>query len=733
MEYTKDFIREKLFSILFYDKNGNSKINSSLSIDLNEIQEKFDELNEDYKNEDFWLNYVYDLINEGYEEDLDFIELKNKYKKDFNLFISKLLESRFCEEFKSEVKESIEDYDKFVKKIDNLKGDKTIILEGDQYFRAFISSGIKESGYFEPFVHTNINKYPFILIEIEKETNSIHISGQKKQISNFKGFINSGERLIKPIEITNFPEQSFINEHLINELKRKNIFIKSIKVRNSSYFMIVGSYKEIIDFDSYINSEFLFNSPIDFLSIDEIKFKYYRMIGKEEKNFDFTLKIRKGSQDNTKYFKVEYFLNSRHKEDLKLMIDEEIKKHIESVDIDIDTFYYYPKEYLFQDYINTSLTYYLENILKIDENDKVIKHLKDKEIITEENNVDTDKFIQLQRTLLGKLKGKRVNISNNYFELINIEKQGKQISMIFRESSTNYRDKFVKDFKVAIPNSGRLRKYDKIQKIVLGDLDYYLLFNSIIKKNYEVALEYFHQRIEKFIQYHQNIVLEKEVNFSFNFLKYYLKKYEILKQSEDNTSLGDDVEININILLKYLFKNFIPVGGSKQPDGYIILEAYEQDTFKPVSYVLDSKQRATIDTDQYKHMKSYIDNYAKEENSLINFKGGFFIVCHKNLTTNSLNIGAKKDVLDDNHFEYDFISLEFLIEYFTLYRKYQLKIENNIQLKKNFYLKFYEILQESNDINDKIKLKQIEDKAIKELTKKIKEFSLYKPDERGEI
>lgn len=733
MGYSKEFIREKLFSILFYDKKGNSKINSSSKINLEEIQERYDALKNDYKNEDFWFNYIYDLIDSSYEEELNLIELKKRYKKDFNYFIDSLLETRFSEEFRSEVKENINDYEKFIDKINKLKEENRIILDGERYYRAFISSGINESGYFEPFVHKTIKKYPFILIEIEKTTNSIHISGQKKEITNFKGYINSGEKLMKPIQISNFPEQNFINENLINELKRKNIFIKSIKIKNSSYFIVVGS-NNIIDIDSYINSEFLFNSPIDFLAIDEIRFKYFRMIGNIEKSFEFILRFRKGKQDNTQYFKVEYFLSSRHKEDIKLMIDEEIKKHIDSVNIDIDTYYYYPKEYIFQEYINTSFNHYLENILAINKNDLVIKYLKDKEVIDENNDVVDDKFIGVQRNLLGKLKNQRVTISNNYFELINIEKKGKQIIIIFRETSTNHLDKSVRDYKVVIPNSGRLSKYEKIQKIIFTDLDYYLLFNSILNKKYDVALEYFYQRIEKFVLYHQNITLEKEVNFSFNFLNYYLDKYTTLKQNEDNTKLGDDVEININVLLKYLFKNFIPIGGSKQPDGYIILEAYEQETFRPVSYVLDSKQRTFIDADQYKHMKSYIENYAKTENNIaIKIKGGFFIICHKNLSTDSLNLSAKKDVLDNNHYEYGFISLEFLIKYFTLYRKHQLKIENNIQLKKSFYLKFYEIIQASNEIDNKTALEKLENKGIDELNKKIKEFSFYKPNDGGEI
>ena len=118
-----------------------------------------------------------------------------------------------------------------------------------------------------------------------------------------------------------------------------------------------------------------------------------------------------------------------------------------------------------------------------------------------------------------------------------------------------------------------------------------------------------------------------------------LGKIDLDDITKKANNAGYTVEHNVNVLLKFLFGNYLAIGGRNKPDGLL---GFEGD----LAYVIDSKQHQELEKGEFVKLRDYVHSYLNEEN-LYYIKGGVLVICKKILKSNSLNPSSREEVLKD--------------------------------------------------------------------------------------
>ncbi|MBN2368785.1 hypothetical protein JXC34_07215, partial [Candidatus Woesearchaeota archaeon] len=330
---------------------------------------------------------------------------------------------------------------------------------------------------------------------------------------------------------------------------------------------------------------------------------------------------------------------------------------------------------------------------------------------------DDDKFLTYLSGEIKKHKSKRIDLQGAYFEILNVSK----VNNFLEIDCKRYSDmpQFNQFYKVILPLRGNpVRGYNKILNPILDDINYYdLLINA---DDSDKCVSYFYSHIFHYLKTQYSIILEKEVNFARFILQDYLKnigKYEPKKE-------GYRVEKAINVILKYLYRNFIPLGGANRPDGYLI-------TQKEKSYILDSKQHQEISQQEVGKVLRYMKKYAKDAN-LPDVKGGFMVVALAKLKTNSLNAKAQDYWVDDKEMYLSFVTVEFILEYLEFYQDNKNKIMSSPDLLKEYLGILDDVIKKSVKAGKADKVREFEKKKIQAFQKKLNRHNYY-PHERNEM
>ncbi len=184
-------------------------------------------------------------------------------------------------------------------------------------------------------------------------------------------------------------------------------------------------------------------------------------------------------------------------------------------------------------------------------------------------------------------------------------------------------------------------------------------------------------------------------------------------------ALGNKVEEEINILLKYLYGNYIPYGGKDKPDGVLILVKRESESTHQYIYLVDSKQHSSIRKPELRKMKEYLESFAEKE-GLPRTDKGSFIISRAALTTDSLNYTARKKLMKGTDIKFGITTAEFIMGLFEIYKEHRFLIES-MGLNEKLKDAFIEIFNRSIEIKTLSQLIELENQKLDELKDKLKE------------
>jgi len=218
--------------------------------------------------------------------------------------------------------------------------------------------------------------------------------------------------------------------------------------------------------------------------------------------------------------------------------------------------------------------------------------------------------------------------------------------------------------------------------------------------------------------------LEKEANNSCTFLDDYCQNWKAIDSEITPQKAGNLVEKHLNVLLKFIYRNYLLIGGQSAPDGYL--------TLNNQNYILDSKQHKSISQGEYDKVVRYIYNYPLSQ-GLKSTNNGTFIICRGKIG-NSLNMDARQTWQNCPEFNSQYILSFITIEYFLEIFKYikESKVKSNPELLKQIYKSFNTIVSTSSTLNNSKDLIEREDTILRGITDSISEV-IYTPTRRNQL
>ncbi|MBN2489156.1 MAG: hypothetical protein JXA98_09015 [Methanosarcinaceae archaeon] len=731
MEYNEQTIRTKIIPHLFFTRNGDRLFDSAKTyFDDNCI--KWEHLLHEIKTASlddklFWKKLI-DILRIVYDENIDYNEAINEFK-DTNKFINKLLILRFDYEFTADENFSIENIESFnlflQEKIDT---DENLIINENGITRIALVNIKSESGYFSPFEPGTIELYPISLIKIDQQNKKLAIHGYKRRRTTFVNQINEfDENLICKHEITELLPLKFNTAHLFSVLREKDIFLKKINLK-CSYFNLNLSVTgdNILEIDEFINPEFIFNDLPDLLKIKEMQFIYpYEIKEKKEiKEIIFKVSINENGQQRNgleeKYFIFSLNIMSKYKDIDISDAEDKIVHEIENIGMKIGKAYKMPSSYYFSNLINSSnhsKKKYLK-ILKEDADAKpVIMHLFENKVITDTDDsliFDIEKYSNILSSIFSSLKGAKGDFSTESFEILGIVQQKKRIELRIKLYCDDKNSRYTNYYTVLFGFNTRYKKNEKVHNIIISDLNTYSILSYYLNGKSNKILEYLYQNIKTYLVYNYKQLLEKESSFACHWLSRYLENPDEFKKDDTATKSGYFVQEKTDVLLKYLFGNYLAISGKNSPDGIICLKDNE-------AFIVDCKQHKTLSKAELVKVRDYALSYRKDE-VIHTIKGGILVITKKIIENGSLNPNTRNDILKDDVVSLNFLSLEFILNlYEILSQKFLIAPEIRTFIRDCGL----EVIKKSQGVKTVSDLSKIETNEISKLRSQIEIYEKY--------
>lgn len=731
MEFTKNNISKKYIKSLFFDTDGKEMLKvcrdyfEKYNFTLKNILSEFENL-DNVMNKEYWEKIV-SIVNECFNSSIS-IDVYNLHKQeDFEKLLNDMLLAKFDFVFEPSISKKIKNSEMLKESIDSFKKENQEIIEiksDEGVRRLIIPTKKKYYANASPHEPKSLFQYPNVLVKIKgkKISFSSHSKKSLSSVINKVQPIETEEEILTDFYDEKIDELEIHVKNFFSDLKDRGFFIKEIKFNSPIFYFTAGSKTTILDFEKLVDADFYLNTPLDFINIKQIKMVYNKNIGNKSK--DFKVNIKLSLYEDKLRFSVSISKD-------KLLDDEtknEIINKLKNIGIKQEVSYELPLEYYLNKFLykDGSLKKLYGKISDMEGGKEILNVLsKEKILILDENSVELNDN-KLKEYFVNHLKNLTKESYLGKVEIFRIMKVGldnkKRIYLEVRFSPYKTGSKN-EDYQVIIYND--VRGYDKILKIILYNFDRAFILENIIKNQSTKILGYVYNRIRSYLLYEYNIQLEKEVNSAHRWLKEYSEKFAEMEKKEDPKKLGDIVEKKLNILIKYLYKNYLLIGGQNKPDGYLYKKNNEV-------YLIDSKQHKNIKIGEIDKVARYLFGFCKEE-GLPKASTGVLVVCREKLGK-SLNKSAVDNWKNSEEFKQNFkiglASLEFFLELFELIKKPEVSANN--ELKNKVLESFYDVVEKSIDFSEKKELIKYEDKILSELRKKIDRYD-YIPKEVGEI
>jgi len=732
MNFSKEIVVKKILPHLFFNRKGDRLFDSAkkyIEQSGTDIDNIIQELNSvDLDDETFWEKNI-EILSIVYKKEINKESLIELLKTDTDKFFEKLLALRFEYEFVSDDEVLLEDIDSIHTFIaEHLESQDNLIIKDDDKTLIFLVNSKSEKTYVKPFQPGELKLYPVSLIKIDIENKKMSLNGYKIDRTRLIAQINNyDDGIINKENIEDLLSFKFDVSNLFSVLRDKGLYLKSVKFYCSFFKLNISvTGNNILEISEFINPELILHDVYDFLKIKQMQFDYYF---DGEKSISFNLVVENYHQKregiDEKYFKIILKITSRRKDIDLPEIEQSIIKELNAIGIEINKAYNMPNSYYFDNFVNAKddlMPKYLEFLKDNPESKPIIDKLFEKGVLSKDGaEFDYDKYLEVLSKILRSLKGERTKVKDESFEILKIIKKKTSIRLRVKIYSDIKEKKYSDYYSVIIPFGSRLQKTDKIHNIILSDLNVYKILLNHETDPAEVLNEVY-SKVKIYLLYHYKQLLGKEANISHHWLAKYSDNPFEFKDAETPKKSGYTVEYNINVLLKFLFGNYLAVGSRNKPDGFL---GFEGD----IAYVVDSKQHQEFEKSEFTKLRDYVHSYRKEENSY-DIKGGVLVICKKILKNNSLNPSSRKEVLKDTDAIIGYLSLECLLDIYDFYSKY-FNLDLDIRTKlRAATLKVIEKSSESANIND---LEKIEKEQIKKLYGGMEQSSIFSISKKEEL
>lgn len=722
MNFSKEIVKNKILPHLFFNRKGDRLFDSAKkyieqnNIDIDNIIQELNGV--DLADETFWAKII-EILSIVYEKEINKQSLIELVKIDTDKFFEKLLGLRFEYEFVPDDEIFLADigsFDTFL--AEHLESKDNLIIKDDSTTLIFLVNSKSEKTYVKPFQPGELKLYPVSLIKVDRDNKIVSLNGYKKDRTRLITQINNfNENVICKENVQELSSFKFDISNLFDILRDKGFYLKNVKFHGTFFDLNLSvTGNNILEISEFINPELILGDISDFIKLKQMKFDYYF---DGEKNVTFNLVVENYHQKregvDEKYFKIILKITSRRKDIDLSEIEQSIIEELNIVGIEINKAYNMPNSYYFDNFVNAkndSRSKYLEILRENPESKLIIDKLFEKGVLSKDGaEFDYDKYLKVLSEILRSLKGERTKVKDEFFEILEINKKKTSIRSRVKIYSDVKEKKYTDYYSVIIPFISRLKKMDRIHNIILSDLNIYKILLNHEDYPTEVLNEIY-SKVKIYLLYHYKQLLGKEANISHYWLVKYSDNPFEFKDAETPTKSGYTVEHNVNILLKFLFGNYLAVGGRNKPDGFL---GFEGD----IAYVIDSKQHQILEKNEFAKLRDYTHSYRTEEN-LYDIKGGVLIICKNILENGSLNPSSRKEVLKDTDAIIGYLSLEFLLELYELHSK---NFNSDLDVRTRLRATTLKVIEKSSELTNVTDLEKIENEQIRKLSAEIEKSS----------
>ncbi|SNR43195.1 hypothetical protein [Halorubrum vacuolatum] len=673
----KEFLQQSVLPLLFSSKSANTFVSARNAFkdhgtSIESLQERYDSLSKD--DEDFWTD-VAEIISDAYDADVpDFSE------EEFRDYIKKLLKIRFDKEFRKNDVKKLEDDTDIDSFLSEIAGGNDLVLEDDDSNPRIIYVGERTSReYVEPLQPIDAEFYPPLLIEVDSESGEIQLSGDRDQRNRFVKETSEHDTISLQDEEPEAYDELEIRPDFIQNLKDHDIFLKNIKISGggSDISMSVASGDGAIDVQDFVDYDLLLQNKQDILSLSSCEFVYIT----ENEDIDFKLNFQtfRRIETNQEFIKIALELPTDHESSR-----EDLEDILEHYGVEVYEPYYKPSAYYFNKLLTTNSNYRSKYLAPLEEmeNNNDLDILTDGGIINEDN--EEDKITLDKETLASAIQNQleeaeRVDIEINGRQHRIAELEGyedSRLALVLKSYSDDAEDAHRRFYRVIIPFRARPDNFEKIYNIILSRIDYHKILTS---QSEEEVVEYIVRAAQRQAKYHQKMLVEKEARRSAKILSDYLQSPEEFRDRyERPAEAGYVVEDHLNVLFRYLFRDYLYAGGKNEPDGALQL--------RNKYYLVDSKQRSDLPQSQL--IKANQDLVDSKYSDLVESDSMIFVISKELLLSNtesgSLNPDARERVAGDEDASFHFLSVE------TVYKIYEIFSENT------------HILSSTNDVREDV-------------------------------
>lgn len=718
----KEFLRDRIIPLLFSSKSANTFVSARNTFkdhgtSIPELQDRYDSIPKD--DVDFWTD-VAEIIGDAYNSDgVDFS------KGEFRNSIKDLLQIRFDKEFRKNDVKKLEDGTDIDSFLSGIAGGNDLVLKDDDSNPRVIYVGERTSReYVEPLQPTDAEFYPPLLIEMDSEKGEIHLSGDRDQRNRFVGETTRHDTISLQDEVPEAYEELELKPDFIHKIKDHDIFLNNIKISGggSDISLSVASGEGTIDVQDFVDYDLLIQDKQDILSISNCEFVYVT----EEKDIDFKLNFQtfRRNESNEEYIKIA----------LELSADDEsqrgeIEDILENYGVEVYEPYYKPSAYYFNNILTTNSNYrrkYTEPMEEMD-GDSDLDILLDSDIISEED--EEDKISLNKETLASKVTDKledaeRIDIEfgGRQHRIAEIEDyENSRLAIVLKSYSDGTDDGHRRFYRVVLPFKARLNKFEKIYNIVLSRINYHKILTSDSESD---VVEYIVRASQRQIKYHQRMLLEKEARRSAKIQNdYHQAPEEFRERYESAAKAGYVIEEHLNVLFRYLFRDYLYGGGKNEPDGALQLQEKH--------YLVDSKQSKKISKNQL--TKADQDIESSKYSDLVESDSLIFVISKRLLLSNtdsgSLNPEARERVTRDKDSTFHFISVESIHNLYEIFSENDNVLSSNGGVYDDVICEIRDMIEESKHSQDCEELEENEETHLGEIRRIIDGVD-YMPEDR---
>ena len=730
IQINKENLKKKIIPSLLFDKTGRSfeecvrkrfEKDGPEKITYKEIKDRFDEIGEDYKHTKFWTFFL-EFFNDCYGSSVGLRQATNGNSmlgsdstglednlsdEELESLISELQRVKFDETFKEQDsikiknKELLHDF-----LYETYKSSKGVIYLSDKNTIRLVVPN-PQHYYANADLHQpkGMKEYPNIFLKLEGNKLSLDMPKLKrnaffKKVEEFEE--DSGGQILEEFNQEHLESLKIDAKFFFRNLRSRGLIINKLKLLNPSLYFNIG-LRELIDIEDLIDIDFFMNSKMDIIYFQKIDMTYPKLTEKNKKvDFKFSIRteVKRSGQNNSVKFMITFSKNADFNEKIKKEIIDLFKQEGLCLDraYELPT-YYYVNEIMQE---KGSLESNYNKIIKLEPNNNIINKLIEEKILNvDEFSLDSSKLKKFKNNILSKLKGKSIELNEDIeykIKSVHIDKKNRQNLVIRRTNNSDDTE----TYKVILHPF--VRGSEKITSVVIQNMDYSSVIEQILNEKEDLALKFICKRVEFCLKKHQ-IVLEKEANISCELLKRYMSNKDM-----DPEKIGNQVEKEVNILLKYIYKNFLSIGGSRAPDGYL--------TLLDEHYLLDSKYCKVISQTEYDKMIRYLSHYPLSD-GLEETKNAVFIISRDKIKE-SLNPEAKKSWSKYPELNIGYLTLEFLIKIFDILKTP--KIGSDPKIVEKIFRGTQEIIKKSYKAEKIEELERIEDTILKEVSDSLKEI-----------